>query len=311
MHIPVLKKEVLESLQLKKGDKVVDATLGLGGHAAEMLEQIGDEGHLYAFEQDERNLEAAKQNLGEYALQITFFHTNFVSLKTCLEESTDAVDAILFDLGLSSPHVDDADRGFSFQSDGPLDMRFDQRQSLTAADIVNKWNESELVEIFSRYGEERASKKVARMIVAERKKNPFHTTVQLADFIRNQKKHIREKKDAATNVFQALRIAVNDELRVLEEVLPQAIGVLAPGGRLSVISYHSLEDRIVKNVFRDYSKDFEDPDEPLINKVIREKQVKLITKKPITPSQEEIDENPRARSAKMRVSEKLEIRNQK
>ncbi len=304
-HTPVLKEEVLESLNLKKGAKVVDATLGLGGHSLEILKKIGDSGHLYAFEQDERNMEFATERLKDFYDQITFFHTNFVSLKTCLEsDGVTSVDAILFDLGLSSPHVDDPERGFSFQQDGPLDMRFDRRNKLTAEEIINNWSESDLIEIFSRYGEERASKKVARTIVENRKKKPFKTTADLAEFIRFQKKHIREKKDSATNVFQALRIAVNDELTVLENVLPDAIDVLAPGGRLVVISYHSLEDRIVKNILRDYSKDLEDPNEPLINKVIRPKQIELITRKPITPSAEEVVGNPRARSAKMRVCER-------
>jgi len=184
-------------------------------------------------------------------------------------------------------------------------MRYDVRQKLKASDIVNKWSESDLVEIFSKYGEERASKKVAREIVNARKNRPFETTEQLADFIREQKKHIREKKDAATNVFQALRIAVNDELDVLAKVLPDAISVLKPGGRIAVISYHSIEDRIVKNVFRDLSKDLEDPDEHFVNKVLRAKQIDLLTKKPIIPSESEISENPRARSAKLRVAQKV------
>ncbi|PIX80562.1 16S rRNA (cytosine(1402)-N(4))-methyltransferase [Candidatus Peregrinibacteria bacterium CG_4_10_14_3_um_filter_44_21] len=306
MHIPVLKEEVLDSLKLKPGYKVVDATLGLGGHALEMLELIGEKGHLYAFDQDERNLLEAKKNLADYEDRITYYHFNFVSLKTCLtDDGVTSVDAALFDLGLSSPHVDDPSRGFAFKADGPLDMRYDVRQKLKASDIVNKWSESDLVEIFSKYGEERASKKVAREIVNARKNRPFETTEQLADFIREQKKHIREKKDAATNVFQALRIAVNDELDVLAKVLPDAISVLKPGGRIAVISYHSIEDRIVKNVFRDLSKDLEDPDEHFVNKVLRAKQIDLLTKKPIIPSESEISENPRARSAKLRVAQKV------
>lgn len=303
MHIPVLRKEIIELLQLKKGDKVIDATLGLGGHSEEILKVIGKSGHLYAFEQDGRNLERAKERLREFESQVTYFHTNFVSLKTCL--NGERVDAILFDLGLSSPHVDDSSRGFSFREDGPLDMRFDSREDLTAADIVNRWPEPDLVEIFSKYGEERASKKVAAGIVARRKEKHFETTLDLADFIRELKQKFPSKKDHATQVFQALRMAVNDEVSVLEEVLPQAIEVLKPGGRLAVISYHSIEDRIVKNIFRDYSKDLDDPNEPLINKVIREKQVEIITKKPIVPTEEEISENPRARSAKLRIIGKI------
>lgn len=306
MHIPVLKEEVLDLLSLKPGYKVVDATLGLGGHASEMLKLIGEKGHLYAFDQDERNLETAKRNLADYEDRVTYYHFNFVSLKTCLTiDGVSSVDAILFDLGLSSPHVDDAGRGFAFKTDGPLDMRYDVRQKLRAADIVNKWSEADLVSIFSRYGEERASKKVAREIVNARRDIPFETTEQLADFVREQKKHIREKKDAATNVFQALRIAVNDELGVLEKVLPDAISMLKPGGRIAVISYHSIEDRIVKNVFRDLSKDLEDPDEHFINKVLRVKQVDLLTRKPIMPSESETSSNPRARSAKLRVAQKV------
>lgn len=303
MHIPVLRKEIIELLQLKKGDKVIDATLGLGGHSEEILKVIGKSGHLYAFEQDGRNLERAKERLREFESQVTYFHTNFVSLKTCL--NGERVDAILFDLGLSSPHVDDSSRGFSFREDGPLDMRFDSREDLTAADIVNRWPEPDLVEIFSKYGEERASKKVAAGIVARRKEKHFETTLDLAGFIRELKQKFPSKKDHATQVFQALRMAVNDEVSVLEEVLPQAIEVLKPGGRLAVISYHSIEDRIVKNIFRDYSKDLDDPNEPLINKVIREKQVEIITKKPIVPTEEEISENPRARSAKLRIIGKI------
>lgn len=303
MHIPVLKDEVLKLLDLEEGNEVIDGTLGLGGHAEEILKTVGDKGYLYAFEQDERNLDQAKERLRDYQSQATYFHTNFVSLKTCLKDKS--VDAVLFDLGLSSPHVDDSSRGFSFREDGPLDMRFDQRQALTASNIVNKWSEEELVEIFSKYGEERASKKVASGIVARRKQKPFESTSDLADFIRELKQKFPGKKDHATQVFQALRMAVNDEVNVLKEVLPQAIEVLKPGGRLVVISYHSIEDRIVKNIFRNYAKDLEDPDEPLINKVIREKQVEIITKKPITPTEEEISQNPRARSAKMRAIRKI------
>jgi len=306
MHVPVLKEEVLELLNLKNGYKVVDATLGLGGHSEEMLKAMGETGHLYAFEQDERNLKSAQERLGAYQNQITYFHTNFVSLKTCLMDcGVSSVDAILFDLGLSSPHVDDSERGFSFKKSGPLDMRYDQRQNLTAYRIVNEWSENDLVEIFSKYGEERASKKVAREIVSRRKQKPFEDTLELATFIATVKRGIHEKKDPATNVFQAIRIAVNDEINVLTDALNQAFMFLSPSGRMAVISYHSLEDRITKNIFRDYAKDIEDPNEPFINKILRPKMGVLVTKKPIIPSDKEILENPRSRSAKLRVIQKL------
>ncbi|HAU40152.1 MAG: hypothetical protein UV80_C0003G0015 [Candidatus Peregrinibacteria bacterium GW2011_GWF2_43_17] len=306
MHVPVLKEEVLELLGLKKGYKVIDATLGLGGHSEEILKAIGETGHLYAFEQDERNLKVAQERLGPYQNQITYFHTNFVSLKTCLmDHGVSSVDAVLFDLGLSSPHVDNPERGFSFKKSGPLDMRYDQRQRLAASEIVNSWSENDLVEIFSKYGEERASKKVAREIISRRKEKPFDDTLELATFIGLVKRGIPEKKDPATNVFQAIRIAVNDEIAVLTDALNQAFEVLVSGGRMAVISYHSLEDRITKNIFRDYSKDIEDPNEPFINKILRLKMGMLITKKPVSPSDKEILENPRSRSAKLRVIEKL------
>jgi 16S rRNA (cytosine1402-N4)-methyltransferase len=305
VHIPVLKEEVIEFLNLKEGDRVVDATLGLGGHAKEILKRIGKSGHLYAFEQDERNLVVAKENLKEFREQVTYFHYNFASLKTCLSDANaSSINAVFFDLGLSSPHVDDASRGFSFKSEGPLDMRFDQRQSLTAREIVNKWSEEKLVEIFSKYGEERMSKTVARDIVSRRKSKPFETTTELAHFIGLIKKRLHEKHDPATQVFQALRIAVNRELHVLVDALTQAVDVVGAGGRIVVISYHSMEDRIVKNVFRDLSKDLEDPNEPFIHKVIRGKQLEILTKKPISPSAKEVSENMRARSAKMRVAER-------
>ena len=306
MHVPVLKEEVLELLGLKKGYKVIDATLGLGGHSEEILKAIGETGHLYAFEQDERNLKVAQERLGPYQNQITYFHTNFVSLKTCLmDHGVSSVDAVLFDLGLSSPHVDNPERGFSFKKSGPLDMRYDQRQRLAASEIVNSWSENDLVEIFSKYGEERASKKVAREIISRRKEKPFDDTLELATFIGLVKRGIPEKKDPATNVFQAIRIAVNDEIAVLTDALNQAFEVLVSGGRMAVISYHSLEDRITKNIFRDYSKDIEDPNEPFINKILRLKMGMLITKKPVSPSDKETLENPRSRSAKLRVIEKL------
>jgi len=302
-HTPVLLQEAVDSLANKQGSVIVDCTLGLGGHTRKILEKIGSKGKVIAFDQDERNMKLAKENLADLSSQIVFVHQNFQHLKDALLSLSSAkVDGFLFDLGLSSPHVDDPTRGFSFQKDGPLDMRFDPRNPTTAADVVNKYSEKNLARIFWEFGEDRQSRKLARLIVEERRKNPFETTTDLADFI---KKHIKSPKGhPATKAFQALRIEVNHELDVLVDALNQAIDLLDSGGRIVVISYHSLEDRIVKNIFRDFSKDLYDPDDPR-SIVIQEKQLQLITKKPIVPSDEEIKENPRARSAKMRVVEKL------
>jgi len=239
--------------------------------------------------------------------KILFIHKNFAHLKEEVEENEITnVKLIFFDLGLSSPQVDESDRGFSFQKEGPLDMRFDKNQVLTAEMILNTFSERKLADIFYEYGEERMSRKYARII----KENlPIKTTTELAGLIASSappiKKGKKSKKHPATQVFQALRIAVNNELETLKIAIKDAINILQPGGRLVVISYHSLEDRIVKNIIRTESKECICPPEIPICQCNHKPQVKIITKKPITPEQEEIDENPRARSAKMRVAEKL------
>jgi 16S rRNA (cytosine1402-N4)-methyltransferase len=302
-HVSVLQKESIEYLDLKEGERVVDATLGLGGHAKKIVEKIGEKGHLFAFEQDERNLIEAKKRLKDYEKQITYIHDNFRYLKTRI---TGKIDAILFDLGLSSPHVDEADRGFSFQKEGPLDMRFDQRNDLTAAKVINEYSEEELVRIFFEYGEERMSRRIARMILERRKERKFETTTDLAEFLEgNLPKKRGMKNHSATKVFQALRIEVNDELSVLKEVLEQAIEVLEKGGRIVVISYHSLEDRIVKRFFKELEKPEEKDPEKRIYQNFSDPIVKKITRKPVIPSEAEIELNPRARSAKLRAYEKL------
>jgi len=305
-HDPVLIASVENYAQLKKGDTVVDCTLGLGGHSEMFLKIIGSKGTLIAFEQDEENynhaLERLKGNENKHLIL-----KNFVHLHNEIEESgVKGIRLVFFDLGLASTQVDDPKRGFSFLQDGPLDMRFDKRSPVTAEMILERFSERRLTTIFREYGEERYSKKYARII----KENlPIETTRQLAELIEryaprdNRKK--RKRIHPATKVFQALRIEVNQELEVLKDALQQAISVLEPGGRLIVISYHSLEDRIVKNIIRDATRECICPPEILRCSCNHKAELKIITKKPIVPTDKEIEENPRSRSAKMRVAEKL------
>lgn len=309
-HNPVLNKVVENYLQLKKGDTVIDCTLGLGGHSELFLEKIDENGTLVAFELDEKNLEIANNRLKDIKNKnkIFFIHKNFAHLKTEVEErGITGVKLIFFDLGLSSPQVDEADRGFSFMKEGPLDMRFDKNQALTAEMILKTYSEKQLEQIFREYGEERMARKYARII---KENQPIETTTQLAQLIeryapRPPKKGKKVKKHPATQIFQALRIAVNNEIESLKVALTDAINILEPGGRLIVISYHSLEDRIVKNIIRTESKECLCPPEIPICQCNHKPQVKIITKKPIVPNEEEVEENPRARSAKMRVAEKI------
>lgn len=308
-HISVLKSAVQKYLGLEEGNLVVDGTLGLGGHALEILSAIGKDGVLIGFDQDRQNLEEAKKRLKAYEKQIVYINDNFRYLKTRLTENDiDQVDAILLDLGISSPHVDEADRGFSFMKEGPLDMRFDLDGRLTAADVVNGYEEVELAKIFFLYGEERLSRKFARFICERRKEKSFKTTTDLANFIESKapKKYggRKAKLHPATQIFQALRIEVNDELSALKEVLEQGMEVLEIGGRFVIISYHSLEDRIVKQFFRELERPKTVGEENLYRN-FGEPIVERITKKPVTPDEEEVKVNPRSRSAKLRAYKKL------
>lgn len=313
IHTPVLLAETLDLLNLRtdapacrQARHVIDCTLGLGGHSLEILKRIGMGGRLMAFEQDENNLKTAQENLKAYEQQITYVHDNFETLTENVQKHDFApVDAILMDLGLSSPHVDDPERGFSFNKEGPLDMRFDPRQTLTAEKIVNTYSEAELADIFFFYGEEKRARSIARKMVEARKIKPIRTTTELAELIRSSAK-FSGTLNPATLTFQALRIAVNREMEVLEKALDQAVEVLAPGGRLAVISYHSLEDRIVKNKFRHFTRECICPKELPLCQCNFTKRLYLLTKKPIIPSGIEVSANPRSRSAKLRVAEKLE-----
>ena len=310
-HTPVLLSETIDLLNLEAnlpagqaGKHVIDATLGLGGHSLEILERIGPKGKLMAFDQDERNLKEAKRRLKKYEKQVTFIHSNFEHLAEVATKHAFQPDAILFDLGLSSPHIDDPERGFSFQKEGPLDMRFDTRQKLTAEKVVNRYSEKDLADIIFHYGEERRSRPIARAIVRARKEAPIKTTTDLAKIIG---KTIRSKGKIhpATRTFQALRIYVNRELEVLESALQQSLRLLKKGGRLVVISYHSLEDRMVKNFFRDQTRNCICPKELPICQCKFEKKLYILTRKPIIPDGIEVSRNPRSRSAKLRAAEKL------
>ena len=304
-HTPVLLSEVLDHLNLRAGQTVVDCTLGLGGHSEAILKKIGKNGKLIVFEQDAENLKIANSKLetlnSKIKAKITYIHDNFENLSEYVKEP---VDGILFDLGFSSPHVDDPERGFSFMNDGPLDMRYDRRQKLTAEHVVNKYNERDLADIIYKYGEERRSRIIANKIVHVRKTKPITSTLQLVRVIASTMKR-KQKIHPATRTFQALRIYVNRELEVLEKALDQAIELLKPKGRIVVISYHSLEDRIVKNKFRYYASDCICPKELPVCQCNFQKKLYLLTKRPIIPLGIEVSRNPRARSAKLRVAERI------
>jgi 16S rRNA (cytosine1402-N4)-methyltransferase len=284
-HIPVLSQEVITGLNIQPGGNYLDLTVGGGGHSRLILETAEDV-KVTCVDQDEDALKAAKENLSEFGDRVKFIHSNFANYQFL--EST--YDGILADLGVSSYHLDHPERGFSFRNTANLDMRMNQQQSLTAGDIINEWDEKELADIFFKYGEERLSRRIARRIVEKR---PFDTTTELANAIAYSvpPKYRHGRIHPATRVFQALRIAVNDELKVLETLIEKAPTALIPGGRIAIISFHSLEDRPVKHGLRNSPS------------------LRILTKKPIIATEAEIKENPRSRSAKLRIAEKKNIDN--
>jgi 16S rRNA (cytosine1402-N4)-methyltransferase len=307
MHKPVLLTEIIAALQPRPSGLYIDGTVGAGGHAAAILKASAPDGQLYGLDQDESALAIAAERLVGFRDRVHLVHANFDQLaQVARQQQLSPADGILFDLGVSSMQFDQAERGFSFQADGPLDMRMDPSAPETAADLVNHLPEGELANLIFRYGEERQSRRIARAIAQDR---PFKRTQELADLIvrviRPGKGGPRGKPKIhpATRTFQALRLAVNDELGALERVLPQAVAHLAPGGRLAVISFHSLEDRIVKQFFQQEAKDCICPPQQPVCTCKHKATIHIITKKPITPSSAEIDDNPRARSAKLRVVE--------
>ncbi|MBC6128359.1 16S rRNA (cytosine(1402)-N(4))-methyltransferase RsmH [Listeria booriae] len=306
-HETVLLKETVDNLNIRPDGVYVDCTLGGAGHSAYLLSQLSESGHLFAFDQDSKALAHAKERLSEYAGQVTFIKSNFRYIKEALlEVGVTEVDGILYDLGVSSPQLDERERGFSYHQDAPLDMRMDQDAPLTARDVVNDWPYEDLVRIFFRYGEEKFSKQVAREIERRREVAPIETTGELVDCIKAAIPAPARRKGGhpAKRVFQAIRIAVNDELGAVEDSLKDAMELLKPGGRISVITFHSLEDRITKQIFTEQAKGPElPPGLPIIPDEYKPK-MKLVTRKPILPSEEELTENNRARSAKLRVVER-------
>ncbi len=307
-HKPVLYKEIIHALQPKRSGRYIDGTLGAGGHARGVLEACAPDGRLLGLDLDPQALTLARENLAPYGERAVLVQASYDSLLDVMHSlGWDSVDGIVLDLGVSSMQLDTPQRGFSFQTDAPLDMRFNPDLGLTAAQWVNTTPEAELADLLFKYGEEPHARKIAKMIVQAR---PITTTKQLADIVkRAYPRHSRVHP--ATRTFQALRIAVNDELSVLERALPNAVAALRSGGRLAVISFHSLEDRIVKEFFRRESKDQINPPYEKIYEVERKAVLKEVNRKPITPDEDEIKQNPRARSAKLRVAEKLEIRSEK
>ena len=305
-HKPVLLDECLEALAIRPDGIYIDGTLGRAGHSQEIVRRLTT-GRLIALDRDETALAAARQRLAPWMERVTLVHSNFSRLGAVLDGlGVAAADGMLFDLGVSSPQLDDASRGFSYKQDAPLDMRMDAAAPLTARELVNTASYEELRRILYEYGEERYAPQIARAICAAREKRPVETTLELAELIRGAMpaKALREKQHPAKRSFQAIRIAVNDELGELEPMLDAAETHLKPGGRLAVITFHSLEDRIVKQKLRDLATGCICPPEFPVCVCGRKPKLKLITRKPIVSGEAELETNPRARSAKLRVAEK-------
>ena len=306
-HVSVLLEECIEALNIKPDGIYVDGTLGGGGHSSRIAAQLTT-GRLIGIDRDPVALAAAGERLKPFADRVTLVHSNFDEMDTVLKDlGISGVDGILMDLGVSSPQLDDGSRGFSYMADAPLDMRMNGEDTLDARQIVNTWSYEELKRILYDYGEERYAPRIGAAICKRREEAPIETTLELVDIIRGAMPAaaLREKQHPAKRSFQAIRIAVNDELGSVERVMKQAVPCLNPGGRLAVITFHSLEDRIVKNAMAEAAKGCICPREFPVCVCGRKPQVKIITRKPITATDDELAANPRARSAKLRVCEKL------
>lgn len=306
-HVSILLSECLDSLQIRPDGTYLDATLGGAGHSLHIAQRLTT-GRLIALDRDDMALEHAKTRLADMMDRVTLVKSDFRNLDRALAQcGVQQVDGILFDLGVSSPQLDIAERGFSYMQDARLDMRMDQTQQLSAYEVVNEWDTAQLRRILREYGEERYAPQIASAIDRERQRRPIETTTQLADIIRAAMPPAahREKQHPAKRSFQAIRIAVNDELMAVEEAMGRAIDALAPGGRLAVITFHSLEDRIVKSAFREAAQGCTCPKDFPVCVCGKKAKVKLVARKPMLPSMDEIARNPRARSAKLRVCERL------
>ena len=308
-HKPVLLEECLEALAIRPGGTYLDGTLGRAGHSLEILRRLKG-GRLIGIDRDMTAIEAARERLAEYKDHVTLVHGNFCDLGEILSSlHVDKVDGMLFDLGVSSPQLDEAQRGFSYMHDAPLDMRMDTSAALDARQVVNTWSGEELRRILYEYGEERYAPQIAQAIVRRREERPLETTGELVEVIRSAMpaQALREKQHPAKRSFQAIRIAVNGELDALAPMLRSAAEGLKPGGRLAVITFHSLEDRIVKQTMRELATGCICPPEFPVCVCGRKPKLKLVTRKPIVSGAAELEENPRARSAKLRVAERTEF----
>ena len=306
-HRPVLLQECVEALNIRAEGVCLDGTLGRAGHSREIAGRLSA-GRLICVDRDQAALDAARERLAPWMDKVELVHSNFDQVDRILDSlSLPGADGMLFDLGVSSPQLDDGTRGFSYMSDAPLDMRMDRGEGLTAADVVNTWPREELQRIISQYGEERYSLQIAGAIVRRREDKPIETTLELVEVIKSAMpgKALREKQHPAKRTFQAIRIAVNDELSSVERMLRRAVPRLNRGGRLAVITFHSLEDRIVKTGLAGFARGCTCPPDFPVCVCGKTPDIKLVHKKPVLPSQRELEENPRARSAKLRVAEKL------
>lgn len=306
VHYSVMLNETIEQLNIKPDGIYLDGTLGGAGHSSVIAGKLTT-GHLYGVDQDEAAIRAASERLKPFGDKVTVIRNNYCNAVSELEErGVTEVNGILLDLGVSSYQLDTEDRGFSYRYDAPLDMRMDQRQALTASDIVNGYSENELFRIIRDYGEDKFAKNIAKHIAAARKQNPIRTTFELNEIIKAAiPAKMRQNGHPSKQTFQALRIECNQELRVLEESLDKMIGMLADGGRFCIITFHSLEDRIVKSAFRKNENPCECPPEFPVCVCGKQSQGKVITRKPILPSEKELEENSRSKSAKLRVFEKV------
>ena len=308
LHVSVLLHECIENLNIRPDGIYVDGTLGMGGHSEQIAARLTT-GKLIGIDRDETAIERAGARLAPFGDRVQLVHGNFRDAAAILDRlGIDAVDGMLFDLGVSSPQLDESERGFSYMHDAPLDMRMDATEGLSAWNVVNEWPEGELKRILYEYGEERYAPRIAGAIVRARAQQPIATTMELVDVIRSAMPGaaLREKQHPAKRSFQAIRIAVNGELDALPPMLHAAVDGLNPGGRLAVITFHSLEDRIVKQALQDMARGCTCPPEFPVCVCGKKPKVKLITRKPIVSGEEELAENPRARSAKLRVAEKCE-----